>query len=124
MTIHLTNREIDVMAVLWDRGSATVQEVLAVMQEGLAYTTVLTILRGLEAKGAVRHEEEGKAYRYVPRIKAAEAGDRPLRRLLEKVYQGSRELLVTRLVADEDVSREELERIRRMLDERLKEVEE
>ncbi len=122
MSVHLTNREMDVMAVLWDKGSATVGEVCDTLAEGLAYTTILTVLRALEAKGHVRHEKEGKAFRYYALIEAEEAGDRTLRRLLDKVYLGSREVLVTHLLSDKAVSEEELRRIRRMLDERLGEA--
>jgi BlaI family penicillinase repressor len=121
--VHLTARELDVMAALWRRGSATVAEVLGTLGEELAYTTVLTVLRGLEAKGAVRHEQEGKAFRYYSRIRPTGVGDRSLKRLLDKVYQGSRELLVARLVADRDISAEELKRLRRLVDERLREME-
>jgi predicted transcriptional regulator len=121
--MHLSPRELDVMAALWRSGSATVAEVLEDLGEDLAYTTVLTVLRGLEAKGAVRHQEEGKAYRYIPRIKPSKVGDRSLKRLLDQVYQGSRELLVARLVADRDVSPEELRRLRRLVAERLREIE-
>jgi predicted transcriptional regulator len=110
------------MAILWRRGSATVSEVMRELEPGLAYTTVLTVLRGLEAKGAVRHAEEGKAYRYHPRVTAAKVGDSRLERLLDQVYQGSRELLLARLVADQDISREELKRLRKLVDERLKEA--
>jgi len=120
--VHLTNREMDVMAVLWDQGSATVGEVRDRLSEDLAYTTILTVLRSLEAKGHVRHEKEGKAFRYFPLVAAEEAGDRTLRRLLDKVYLGSREMLVTRLLSDKAVSQDELRRIRRMLDERLEEA--
>ena len=120
--MHLTARELDVMAVLWHRGSATVAEVLDDLGEDLAYTTVLTMLRGLEAKSAVRHRVEGKAYRYFARIKPTKVGDRSLRRLLDKVYRGSRESLVTQLVADRSVSRAELKRIRKLIDERLREA--
>ena len=110
------------MAVLWDRGSATVNEVRDRVSTDLAYTTILTVLRALEAKGHVRHETEGKAFRYYPLVQPDDAADRSLNRLLDKVYKGSRELLVTRLLSDEGVSEEELLNIRRMLDERLKEV--
>lgn len=122
MSVHLTNREFDVMAVLWERGSATVGEVVDSLNENLAYTTILTVLRSLETRGHVRHEKEGKAYRYYPVVEAEEAGDRTLRRLLDKVYLGSREMLVTRLLSDRAVSDDELRRIRRMLDERLGEA--
>ena len=122
MTLKLTNRELDVMSVVWARGSATVAEVQSALDDELAYTTVLTVLRGLEAKGAVRYEREGKAHRYYPRIHPAKVGDRWIGRLVDKVYLGSRELLITRLVADEHLSPEELKRIRRTVDRRLKEI--
>jgi BlaI family transcriptional regulator, penicillinase repressor len=118
--VHLTPRELDVMAVLWDRESATVAEVLGSLNDRLAYTTVLTVLRGLEAKGAVRHREAGKAYRYFPVLKPTRVGGRSLDRLIEKVYQGSRELLLTQLVSNRKVSAAELKRLRKLIDERLK----
>jgi len=124
MSLHLTNRELDVLAVLWERGSATVGEVKEHLSEDLAYTTILTVLRSLEAKGHVRHEKEGKAFRYFAVVEPEDAGDRTLRRLLDKVYLGSREMLVTRLLSDKTVSEDELRRIRNMLDERLEEVSE
>jgi len=119
MTVHLTNRELDVMAVLWKQGSATVSEVRDALDHDLAYTTVLTVLRALESKGHVRHEEEGRAFRYYPAVEPQEATDRTLRRLVDKVYHGSRELLIARLLSDDSVSEEELRSVRRMLDERL-----
>ena len=122
MAVHLTRRELDVMAVLWQRGSATVTEVRDGIADELAYPTVLTVLRTLEFKGHVRHEAEGKAFRWYPAIKPDDAGDGALKRLLSKVYKGSRELLVSRLVAGGDVSAKELRSIRRMLNERLKEI--
>ena len=60
----LSGREWDVMNVLWERGSATVAEVLDELQDELAYTTILTILRRLEEKGHVEHSPDGKAHRY------------------------------------------------------------
>ena len=120
--MHLTARELDVMAGLWDRGSATVGEVLDELKDDLAYTTVLTVLRGLEAKGAVRHEQDGRAFRYLPRIKPTRIGNRSLKRLVDKVYSGSRERLVTQLVADRNISTDELKRIRQLIDERIREA--
>ncbi|MDP2471223.1 MAG: BlaI/MecI/CopY family transcriptional regulator, partial [Candidatus Palauibacterales bacterium] len=64
MSVRLTPRELDIMAVLWRRESGTVNEVWESLDDDLAYSTVLTMLRTLEAKGHVRHEAEGKAYRY------------------------------------------------------------
>jgi predicted transcriptional regulator len=123
MGVHLTNRELDVMAVLWEQGSATVSEVLKVLDDELAYTTVLSVLRGLDLKGHVRHESEGKAHRFFPAIDPADAAERSVTRVLDKLYMGSRELLISRLVAEEQLSREELERIRALIDEQLGEVE-
>ena len=111
------------MAVLWKDGSGTVSEVSDGLEADIAYSTVLTMLRTLESKGHVRHEQEGKAFRYFPTVEPTKAGDTVLGRILDKIYQGSRELLVARLLSDEAVSEEELRRIRRMLDERLGEVE-
>lgn len=110
------------MAVVWELGSATVGEVVERLTDELHYSTVLTILRTLETKGHVRHEQDGKAYRYHPVTRPEDAGDRALARLVDKVFQGSRELLVARLVADERIDPAELRRIRRRLTERLKEV--
>jgi len=121
--VRLTPRELDIMAVLWRDGSGTVNEVWEALEDDLAYSTVLTMLRTLENKGHVRHEAEGRAYRFHPVTRQETVGGGALERVLDKVYQGSRELLVTRLLADEEVSPEELKRIREMLDERLEELE-
>ena len=123
-SVSLTRRELDLMAVLWQQKSATVAEVRERLADDLAYPTVLTMLRNLELKGYARHEEEGRAFRYYPVLKPNEAGDGALRRLVSKVYQGSRELLVSRLIADEEISPAELRRIKKLLQERLKEVDE
>lgn len=111
------------MSVVWERGSATVSEVLEGIPDRLAYSTVLTVFRTLEAKGHVRHEQDGKAFRYHPLIGPDTVAQSTLSRLLNKVYQGSRELLVTQLVTDESLSAEELRRIRDQLDRRLEEIE-
>lgn len=123
MSVSLTRRELDVMAVVWELGSATVGDVVDRLSDKLAYSTVLTVFRTLESKGHVRHEQDGKAFRYFPVTRPDQAGDTALRRLVQKVYRGSREMLIARLVADEKISVEELRRIRKMLNERLKEIE-
>ena len=121
MTISFTDRELDVMSVLWDLGDATVAEVRARLSDDLAYTTVLTVLRTLEEKGHVAHREEGKAYRYRPLVERQEAGQSVLTRMIDKVFGGSPELLLTQLVRERDMSVDELKRLRRLMDERLKE---
>ncbi len=123
MGIVFTDREADIMAVLWDRGSATVAEARESLADQLAYTTVLTVLRVLEEKGYVSHEEEGKAYRYYPLVGREAAGASAVRRLTRKLFQGSPELLLTHLVSDRRLSDDELRKLRRLLDERLGESE-
>jgi len=119
--IAFTDRELDVMNVLWDAGSATVADVRERLSDDLAYTTVLTVLRTLDQKGYVAHIGEGRAHRYRPLVKRAAAGRSALRRLVEKVFDGSPELLLTQLVSDKNLSDEELRRLRKLLAERLRE---
>ena len=119
--VVFTDRELDVMAVLWDLGSGTVADVRAGLSDELAYTTVLTILRTLEEKGHVGHEEEGRAYRYHPLVERGTAQESALRRLTRKLFQGSSETLLSHLVSDRSLSVQELRRLRALLDERLEE---
>jgi len=119
--IAFTDRELDVMSVLWDVGPATVAEVRERIADDLAYTTVLTMLRTLEQKGYVSHTEDGRAHRYKPLVKREVAGRTALRRLVDKVFDGSPELLLTQLVSDKNLSDEELRRLRKLLAGRLRE---
>lgn len=120
--VHFAVREMAVMSVLWRRGSATVAEVRESLAEDLAYTSVLSALQALEEKGYVRHEAEKRAYRYFPTVGAEVAGGSALRRIRESVFHGSAERLVAQLLSDEDLSKAELERLRRLLAARLKEA--
>ena len=115
-----TRRELDVMTVLWDLETATVSEVRTKLKDKLAYTTVLTVLRILEQKGYVKHEEDGRAHRYVPLIKRESAGTSALKRLVDTVFKGSPELLMTQLVSEHNLSQAELKRLRKLLEERLR----
>lgn len=117
--VVFTDRELDVMSVLWDRGPSTVADVRDRLGDPLAYTTVLTILRTLEEKGHVAHEEEGRAYRYRALVERGEAQVSALERLRTKLFSGSTEMLLAHLVSDQDLSEAELERIKKLLDERL-----
>lgn len=116
MEIHFTDREADVMRVLWERGAATVAEVREALQDELAYTTVLTILRTLQDKGYVGHDEEGRTHRYYPQVEQHAARKSALRHLADKLFDGSAELLVTQLVSGERLDREQIDRIRKLLD--------
>lgn len=125
--VDFTDRELDVMAVLWERGPSTVAEVReslnARLPEPLAYTTVLTILRILEEKGHLRHTEEGRAHRYHPLVAREEAGRSALRDLVGTIFRGSPEMLITQLVSDRSLTEAEIRRMREVLDRRLAEEE-
>lgn len=116
-----TDRELDIMSVLWSLGSGTVTEVRERVTDELAYNTVLTVLRTLEAKGHVRHEGEGKAHRYYPTVEREEAGRTGITRMLEKVFDGSAEAMLTHLVRDKSLTRERLAKMRKLIDERMRE---
>lgn len=119
--IYFPPRELEVMSILWRLGSGSVSEVRDELSEKLAYTSVLSALQTLEEKGYVRHEAEGRAYRYYPTVNAERAGKSALARIREAVFQGSAERMFAQLVSDRGLSRKELERMRRLLAERLKE---
>ena len=116
-----TPRELDVMSILWDLGSATVAQVQERIGDPLAYTTVLSVLRTLKEKGYVRHEAEGRAYRYYALVDWTAAGRRELRRLVKKVFKGSPELLLVQFVSDRNLDERQLRRLRQLVDERLSE---
>lgn len=119
MDVIFTERELDVMDVLWEAGASTVAEVRERLHDDLAYTTVLTMLRTLEEKGYVGHVEEGRAYRYHPLVERGRAQESALRRLTRKLFSGSTELLLTHLVSDRDLTEAELRRLQSLLEERL-----
>ena len=114
-----TDRELDIMDVLWEHGPSTVADVRARISIELAYTTVLTILRTLEEKGHVGHESEGRAYRYHALVERGEARVTAVDRITRKLFAGSTETLLSHLVSDQELSDEQLERIRALLDARL-----
>ncbi len=115
MEITLTDREADVMQVLWDGGPSAVAEVQARLGDRLAYTTVLTVLRTLESKGYVGHQEQGRSYRYHAVVEQQVARKSALRHLTSKLFKGSAELLMTQLVSDRKLTAEELRRMRALL---------
>ena len=119
MSAEFGERELDVMGVLWNTGSATVAEVRDKLPADLAYTTVLTILRNLEAKGFVRHEGEGKAHRYFPLVARKAAGRSAVARLIDKMFGGDPSMLVSHLVSDQRLSADELRKLHATLGEHL-----
>lgn len=118
MGITFTDRELEIMNILWEEGSATVKEAREVVGKETPYTSVLSIFQTLEQKGHIRHEREGRAYRYYPLVEREEAGKRALHYVLDRLFQGSPQALVTSLVANNRVDEEELAELSRILRER------
>jgi predicted transcriptional regulator len=116
---HFTDAELRLMDVLWDKGSATVSDVLEGLKAKppLAYSTVITTLRILETKGYVSHTKEGRAFTYQPLIGRDEARQSAITHLLQRLFEGSPELLVTSLFEDRKISAAEMKRLRALIEE-------
>ena len=115
----LTDAELRVMEVLWDRGESTVADAVAVLagRDPLAYSTVLTTLRILEKKGYVEHRQEGRAFVYAPVVDQRAARGSAIKHLMSRFFEGSPELLVLNILEQERVDVAEIERLRRLVDE-------
>jgi predicted transcriptional regulator len=118
LEIALTDREADVMQVLWEHGPSLVAEVRERLADPLAYNTVLTILRTLEGKGYVDHKEEGRGHRYFAAVQQQAAQHSALQHLAGKLFKGSTELLFAHLVADRKLTTEQIRRMRALLREK------
>lgn len=116
---RLTPRETEIMNVLWDRGPSTVAEVRDALNDGSAYTTILTLMRVLEEKRIVARRAEGKAHRYRAVVKRDAARSRAVDGVLGQFFRGSAELMLTQLVSRRDLDEDALRRLRTLLDERL-----
>ena len=114
--LHLTQRELDIMSVLWELGEATVTEVRDRVDPDLAYTSISSMIRTLEMKGYVSHRRgEGKTHVYFPVIAAEKAGETVLGRVLDKVYGGSPIKLLAHLMDQHRLSDKEIARMRDLL---------
>ena len=116
---NLTEAELRLMDVIWDRGSATVAEVSDALPKdlGLAYNTVLTTMRILEDKGYLEHKKakEGRAFVYSPVVGREEASRNAVRHLISRFFRNSPELLVLNVLKDEELGPEDLRRIRELI---------
>jgi predicted transcriptional regulator len=116
---NLTEAEFRLMKILWESGEATVSEVVGRLPADppLAYTTVLTTLRILEAKGYVKHTKEGRAFVYAPAVGQQEESRKVIRHLIRRFFSGSPGQLVLKLLEDEKIPPAELERIKKKIKE-------
>ena len=106
--------EMQVLSVLWDRGPSTVRQVMEVMPDGKerAYTTILSVMQGLERKRLVAHDAEGNAHVFRARVTRQEVTGPWLRGLVRQVFGGSAATALQHLLAEEQLSREELAEIK------------
>jgi predicted transcriptional regulator len=125
-SITLTQAELRLMRVLWARGESTVADVAAATADegALAYTSVLTTIRILESKGYVTHRQEGRAFLYSSCIGEQEASRSEVRHVLQRFFGNSRERLLLSLLGDDDISPDELKRLKEAIAEIPDEVEE
>jgi predicted transcriptional regulator len=112
----LTEAELPIMDILWEKGSAVVTDVVAgLSNSAIAYNTVLTTLRILERKGYVRHTKDGRAFVYHPVVERGEASRKAVRNLMKRFFQDSPELLILNVLEDEQLDEGELARLKRMI---------
>lgn len=112
----LTEVELELMDVLWDKGAASVTDIVeALPEERLAYSSVLTMMRILEQKGYVTHEKEGRAFIYRPLVNRREAQQSVIGYLLRRFFDNSPEQLVVNLLEHEEVGPREVKRLKKMI---------
>ena len=113
----LTEAELRVMNVLWEKGPCTVQQLLQGIPEGLdlAYNSVLTTVRILENKGYVRHVKEGRAHIYEPIVAREDASRSAVRQVVSRFFGNSHQSLLLNLLEEQQVDPEEIKRLRELL---------
>jgi BlaI family transcriptional regulator, penicillinase repressor len=119
----LTEAELRLMEVLWQKGPATVHQVLEALPDTypLAYNSVLTTIRILEKKGYVRHEKEGRAHVYSPLVGKQEATRYEIKNLVGRFFKNSHELLVLNILENNNINADELKRLSQLLQQQPKE---
>lgn len=105
------------MKILWTRGESAVSDLVSAMPDGetLAYNSVLTTVRILEQKGYVTHRQDGRAFVYSPCVAEQEASRSEVKHVLSRFFGNSRERLLLTLLGDEEISRDELERLKQAI---------
>ncbi len=114
-----TERELQILKVLWDRGEASVHAVYLALRDdlGIVQNTVQAFLRTMEAKGLVTHRTVGRTFLYRPRLEREHAARRRVSNVLERVFDGALDELVAHALSVRSPSVEELSRLRAMIDE-------
>jgi len=115
----LTEAELRLMDVLWQKGASTVHQILLALpaNPSLAYNSVLTTVRILEKKGYVKHIKDGRAHVYEPLVGKKEATRFEIKNLVSRFFKNSHEALVLNILEDDNLDAEELKRLSRLLEE-------
>lgn len=113
----LTEAELRLMKLLWERGESAVSDLVAAMPDGeaLAYTSILTTVRILEQKGYVKHRQEGRAFLYSPCVAEREASRSEIRHTMQRFFGNSRERLLLSVLGDDEIDAEELSRLKALI---------
>ena len=113
----LTEAELRLMKVLWQRGESSVADLVAALadQEELAYTSVLTTIKILESKGYVRHRKQARAFLYTPIVAKEDANSSAMKHLLSRFFNNSREQLLMSLLNDEEITTDELKQLKKRI---------
>lgn len=116
-SITLTEAELRLMKILWRRGESAVGDLVAAMPAGaaLAYNSVLTTVRILEQKGYVTHRQEGRAFLYSCCVAEQEASQTEVRHIMQRFFGNSRERLLLSLLGDDEITPEELQRLKQAI---------
>ena len=116
----LTEAELRIMNVLWEKGQASVHDVVGALppKSAPAYNSVLTIIRILEKKGFVKHLKDGRSHIYIPQVDRQKATRFEVRHLVSRFFGDSDELLVLNILEEKGLDADELDRVRQLLEER------
>lgn len=118
-TPTLTDGEMKIMRIVWQLGEATVGDVFKMQdkKQKLAYNTILTMMKIMERKGYISHKKKGRAHLFKPSISARQARIKAIKHMVDSFFNGSPELLVQSLVESDNISLDEIERIKEMINE-------
>ncbi len=118
MRKRLGKLELQVMKLIWDKGEAAVRDVWERLypERGLAYTTVATVMRKLESKGFLKHDEKDRTYIYRPLADQDKVSQGMLREMIDGLFDGSAAKLVTTLIQGEHLTEKDLNQIQRILE--------
>lgn len=121
---RLGELQLKIMQTLWERSEATVAEVHKTLarETALAYTTIATMLRKMEARGLVKYRVEGRRFLYRAAIKAEEVTRKMSTHLVERLFEGSLADMVSHLLTTHEVSREELNKLEKLIAARKKKL--